>query len=763
MKAKSIAKACAAIIAAAITVNSSAFSSVLFAETSEQIYEFEDGILTGATVQEKGTERYAEGASGDKFVFLQEGGETASVTANVEETGMYELTLCFSSPYGDKIHNYLVNGVDQGQFSCAETASGEWKEISLGVVKLNKGENEVAIKSSWGWTDIDYIKVSPATMSEISASDTTPCDPNATAETRSLMSYLASVYGKHIISGQQEIYSSGPHGLEQEFEYLNDKTGHYPAIRGFDYGNFCCPAFGSDDGSTERVIDWVKNRNGIATSSWHLNVPTDFESYNIGDRIDWSATTYTQNTDFSPTNAATEGTKENEYLMQALTTLAAEFKELEAQGIPIIWRPYHEAEGSGGETGSWFWWGREGSEAYKKLYIYTYEVLTEKFDCHNLIWEWNSYNYSTSANWYPGDEYVDIIGYDKYNCTDWSSGSAVLIHNDSAISSTFYGIMEKYNNKKMISMSENDCFSTVENLTSEKAGWLYFLTWYDGGSDNINFLTNPVFNTEKDTIDMYQSEYCITLDELPSDLYTAGSDVDPTKPTSTQPTSQNPTEPSTESPTQGNPDEIHADISAKTGYVQIDLPEAVGDKLYLNVMLDSSVTYANGGIGTSVEIGGDYYWVQVQWEAKKSGVVEVDMNNIFNVSLDTEEIDDEKIIAEAAELIKKQSSFQGQVWWTGEDNSTELAVITDAYIIKNTESDVLYGDADGNGEINVNDVVAVMCYTANETGNTLTDSQLNAADVFNRGDGVNSSDAVSIQKHLAKIVTVLPETYMTAE
>jgi mannan endo-1,4-beta-mannosidase len=168
-------------------------------------YEFEDGTLDGATVQESGTDRYASGASGDKFVFLQDGGETASVNVSVAEAGMYSLTLCYSAPYGDKIHNFLVNGVDQGQFSCAKTGTGEWVEISLGSVKLNAGDNDITIKSSWGWTDIDYITVESASLPTISASDVTCCDANATAETQSLMSYLSSVYGEHILSGQQEI------------------------------------------------------------------------------------------------------------------------------------------------------------------------------------------------------------------------------------------------------------------------------------------------------------------------------------------------------------------------------------------------------------------------------------------------------------------------------------------------------------------------------------------------------------------------------
>ena len=35
----------------------------------------------------------------------------------------------------------------------------------------------------------------------------------------------------------------------------------------------------------------------------------------------------------------------------------------------------------------------------------------------NLIWVWTD-TFQTSPDWYPGDEYVDIIGYDKYNAYD---------------------------------------------------------------------------------------------------------------------------------------------------------------------------------------------------------------------------------------------------------------------------------------------------------------------------------------------------------
>ena len=45
------------------------------------------------------------------------------------------------------------------------------------------------------------------------------------------------------------------------------------------------PLYGWDDGTTERVIDWVKNKNGIATACWHINLPVDFENYELGEAL----------------------------------------------------------------------------------------------------------------------------------------------------------------------------------------------------------------------------------------------------------------------------------------------------------------------------------------------------------------------------------------------------------------------------------------------------------------------------------------------
>lgn len=722
-----LSRASAAVMAAAMVMNASAVGGNVTAANELAKIEFETGTFTGDITVEDGLD-----ASGGSYLKMCDSG-IITVKFDVKESGMYNMNIFAGGIGGAKQQNLFINGTSQGALAIPKNDKG-FSKIEVSAIKLNEGENTLSIEKSWGWSNFDFFTIEGAELPEIKASQTSPCDSKATAETRSLMSYLSEVYGNGIISGQQEIYANGPHGIEQEFEYLKETTGHYPAIRGFDYGNFCCPAFGSDDGSTERVIDWVKNRNGIATSSFHLNVPTDFASYTIGSKIDFSQTTYSDKTDFSPSKAATPGTKDNEYYMQALEILAKEFLELQEQGIPVIWRPLHEAEGGGGETGSWFWWGREGSEAYKKLWIYTYETLTNDFGCHNLIWEWNSYNFDTSANWYPGDNYVDIIGYDKYSCIDWSTGTKKVYHNDSAISSIFYGIMQKYDSSKMIAMAENDSFSTVDNLTSEKAGWLYFCTWYDGNgsaeSDSPKFLTDPVFNTKEDTIAMYQSDYCITLDELPADLYKRNVVIN----TNTTTTSRTTT---TTTTTTSDPSEF---VFEQKSY-KVTLPE--NERTTMTLEIEGAPAASIGGAlgyGTTADD-----WTNLEWKGN------ADKNGKLSVELD---ISDIPASIKTAEV---------QIWWSNVwDSSTETATdkdcdMTDYKFGSGTSEDIDYGDTNEDGEVNLADAVLIMQFIANPSKYKITEQGLKNADVSGDSDGVTPNDAFAIQRYTLGLLTKLPE------
>jgi mannan endo-1,4-beta-mannosidase len=442
-------------------------------------------------------------ADGITGYVAKEANQIITATVTVETAGMYTLYVHCFGPDTAKQVNVNVNGVTAATI---EAPKDMWAEVPV-MANLTAGENIVDLVPNWTWYVSDYVRVEAATLPEITGSSKL-ANPNATAETQGLMNYLASIYTKNILSGQQEIYMWGPHDFEYEFEWLLETTGKLPAIRAFDFLNYSSPCLGAnidefynlgyDDGTVDRMIDWTNNKNGIVSASWHLTVPKDFAGYTLGDRVEHEFTTYKNNeSDFVAANVYVDGTKENKYYNTALDKLAGGLQKLEDAKVPVIWRPLHEAQGQ------WFWWSGEGPEVFVELWKYTYDYLVNEKGFDNLIWEWNGYPQSGNELWYPGDDYVDLVAYDKYNAQNNTP-------NESAISSTFYDLADVFG-QKMIAMSENDTVPSLKNLVDSKAYWLYFCPWYE--SEGAPFLTK--MNDPNTLSELYNSEYCITIDELP--------------------------------------------------------------------------------------------------------------------------------------------------------------------------------------------------------------------------------------------------------
>jgi len=498
-----IAMACSVLLAVPVSVQASgSFPVNVEAENCS--------LGNGATIATNvyGTEY--PGYSGDGFVWVSNSG-TITLEVTVPENAMYELkTKCWMY-LGDEGESRLqvvsINGKSKGEFFIPN--KGKWIDFSFGYFYLEAGKTTIQIGSSgsWGFILYDTISFDYADMPDHNI-DPTLCDKKATPETKALMKYLTGVYGKYVISGQQEIYGSGNDGnYELEFDYIYDKTGKYPAIRGFDFMNYN-PLYGWEDGTTDRVIEWVNERGGIATACWHINIPADFTSYTPGDELDWSYCTYKPVKSFNTANCLDKSKKEHTYLMMAIEDLAEQLLILQEENIPVIFRPFHEAEGYNNTDGSgaWFWWGSGGAEVFKELWKLLYTTLTEEYGLHNLIWEVNLYTYANSFEWYPGDEYVDIVAYDKYEGSPYKWGT-------SAASTIFLTLVDYTNDTKMVAMSENDTIPDIQNIVNEGAWWLYFCPWYG------DFILSSSKNDPKLLNTIYNSEYVISLDELPKDLY----------------------------------------------------------------------------------------------------------------------------------------------------------------------------------------------------------------------------------------------------
>ena len=510
----------AAISAVNLAVAAPCVSAI---EGGEVLIKAECEDLSGADLWTSIYENQLPGYSGEGFAYVT----SKAITLEVEapEEGMYQIDVRYAQIL-DKSGRDQTISVNGKKNMIKFPYTDKWTDISMGVFRLNKGTNEIEISPQYGYAAYDTITITKAMPNDYSKATSTLTDSNATSETKALMKYLKSVYGNHILSGQQEIYGGGMNGdgnMEKEFDWLLENTGKLPAIRGFDMMNYN-PLYGWEDGTTERLIDWVTKKGGIATVCWHINVPIDFKNYTLGDEVDWKDCTYknyqSSNGTFDTSKAVVEGTKEYEYFMAAVDDLAEQLLLCQEAGVPIIFRPLHEAQGNEGNYGdgtAWFWWGDRGAEVYKELWKLLYTTLTEKYELHNLIWEFNSYNYANSPTWYPGDDYVDIVAYDKYNVENNRDDGLSSGPNVSAISRIFNYLYNLVDGGKMLAISECDTVPTVENMTVEDAGWLYFCPWYG------DYLMSERYQDPETLSEIYNSDYCITLDELPENLYSNSS------------------------------------------------------------------------------------------------------------------------------------------------------------------------------------------------------------------------------------------------
>ena len=452
------------------------------------VYEAEDATLNGGIAVSLDAF-----ASGGKVVGKFEGdNDTVDFAIIVPEDGVYDLTFVCKGIGGGKTNRVQVDGQSQGEFTCAGTA---FENCDVRGVLLSAGEHTVTVSKSWGWIWLDSLTVTPSQpiADEVYAVEPTLVDPGATGEAKALYAYLCDSYGKVTLAGQHSDYgTAGP-----ECKAIYEVTGKYPAIIGFDMMDYS-PArtlLGARGTSVEQALKF-HGEGGIVTYCWHWNAPTATlkEGTDNGDPRWWGGF-YTRNTDFDIAAVMDGNDPEGKAAIDRdIAEIAKQLLRLQDAGVPVLWRPLHEA------SGGWFWWGAKGPEACKQLWVYLYQQLTDVYGCHNLIWVWNGQD----AAWYPGDEYVDIIGQDIYEEK----------HAYGPNTSLFAEIVEYSGGHKPIALTENGVVPDIDQMVETKTRWLWFNTWSGSFVQQQGRYSEEY--TEADLLrKVYDSEYVITLDELP--------------------------------------------------------------------------------------------------------------------------------------------------------------------------------------------------------------------------------------------------------
>lgn len=323
--------------------------------------------------------------------------------------------------------------------------------------------------------------------------------PSPMASTQKVFDYLVSQYGSSVLSSTM----ANVNWNFDEAKMVYNLTGKYPAIATMDYIHAYTPTSDNtgwkvDYDNLTEVQKWW-NEGGILSASWHWMIPVSEA------KIGTSDVTYEPSSNFAK-NALIEGTWQNKQMKADLDMMASHLLKLQNAGIPLIWRPLHEAAGNTYEYNNgkaWFWWGYDGADVFKQLWHYMFDFFKQK-GINNLIWVWTSCNNKDWA-YYPGDEYVDIIGIDIYNNKDAQS-----------IAELFSGL-KSHSNGKMVTLSECGGVAKLSAQWSAGAQWSYFMPWYDYDADNTSkSLDNHLHANSDWWKDAMNMSNIITRDQLPS-------------------------------------------------------------------------------------------------------------------------------------------------------------------------------------------------------------------------------------------------------
>lgn len=249
-------------------------------------------------------------------------------------------------------------------------------------------------------------------------------DPNATDETVALFYNLRKLSQTKFAIGQQDAFA-GFYNASGDSD-IKKTTGHDPALLGLDF------MFITDKNNNGQASNWFYQQENIITDDakeakskgminvfcWHLREPNNEDSFYAADM-----TPAQQQTAFR--SIMPGGAKHDWYKLKLdkVASVISNLRDSNNKLIPIIFRPFHEFDGS------WFWWGSNycSPDEYKAVFQFTVDYLKNTKNVHNILYSFAPDNTYATANAYltryPGDGYVDVLGMDNYGDLDINQGT----------------------------------------------------------------------------------------------------------------------------------------------------------------------------------------------------------------------------------------------------------------------------------------------------------------------------------------------------
>lgn len=350
-------------------------------------------------------------------------------------------------------------------------------------------------------------------------------DPNASDMTLALYANLKKIQNSNQFMFGQEFFNSfqyisgAAHGQK---DYSDSKAvcGSHPAVLGSDF-HYYLEKNASERAFHTEAVKWAYQQGCVITFDWHISGrgTTTYE--------------YTETTKNLVNNIVQNLNGDKEWFLAELDKVIDIINNdliVNGERVPVVFRPWHEM------NGNWFWWGSRSTtvDNYKALFRITVDYMKERTNSVLFCW---SPNEPVNMNYYPGDDWVDILGFDYYemDATKFRTQMGIIV--DKARASDKVAVLSETGNRTNSDQAglywENTVLPAIVNDPSGKAQKIaWVLTWINaswsfpysphstsGTAVKQSFTgfmnsTNVLFATELP--DMYDPPAPVSIGNIPS-------------------------------------------------------------------------------------------------------------------------------------------------------------------------------------------------------------------------------------------------------
>jgi len=352
-------------------------------------------------------------------------------------------------------------------------------------------------------------------------------DNQANNKTVCIYNYLstrATATNQNHVMGQELDWATSPStSYSQLFTAFQATYSTEISLAGINYYKYTSAGYPTNFSTMNAPLISHSNKNGLVTIMADIKNPWNMGSLNDTNGV--CSRFY---------EVYTNGNTANTNFKRILDSIAVGFKQLQDSGVTILFRPFHEMNaaylGPTGQCNKWWAQKHPGQftvctspsfSEYQQLWIYTFNYLTTTKNLHNILWVYSpsalvsstlpNSRFKTEDYFYPGNNYVDVVGVDIYDDTLAVNGYNALLATGKPFAICEFG-PKRINNSNNQFTYNYGVF--LNQMKSKFPATCYWMSWSDfpitGGYYYCSLVNQNGINT------LLSDPSITTLNELPN-------------------------------------------------------------------------------------------------------------------------------------------------------------------------------------------------------------------------------------------------------